>query len=68
MDRVTAEVAEEVGMLFQDDHVDASAGQQISQHHACGTTTNDATAGLPPGFGLRRFAHFSLLCWQQQTA
>jgi len=30
MDRVTAKVAKEVGMLFQDDHVDASAGQQIS--------------------------------------
>jgi hypothetical protein len=29
MDRVTTKVAEEVGMLFQDDYVDASAGQHI---------------------------------------
>jgi hypothetical protein len=33
MDRVAAEVAEEIGVLLQHDHVDAGARQQKARHH-----------------------------------
>src|SRR4051812_15556784 len=46
MDRVAAEVAQEVGMLFQHDDVDAGAPQQKAEHHAGRTTAHDAAGGL----------------------
>jgi hypothetical protein len=38
---VTAEVAEEVGVLLHHRDLDARAGQQQAQHHARGSTTGD---------------------------
>ena len=46
MDRVAAEVAQEIGVLFQHDDVDAGAGQQKPEHHPGRTAADDATAGL----------------------
>lgn len=33
VDRVAAELAEEVGVLLEDDHIDAGAGEQPAEHH-----------------------------------
>ena len=42
MNRVAAEIAEEVGVLLQHDHVDAGAREQKSQHHPGGAAAGDA--------------------------
>jgi hypothetical protein len=34
MNSVTAKIAIKIGVLFQDDHIDACTGQQITRHHA----------------------------------
>ena len=44
MDGVAAEIAEEVGVLLEHDHVDAGARQQEAQHHAGGSAADDAAA------------------------
>lgn len=44
MDRVAAEITQEICMLFEDQHGDSGAGQQQSQHHASGTASGDAAA------------------------
>ena len=46
MDGVAAEVAEEVGVLFEDGDGDAGAGEQVAEHHACRTSADDAAGGL----------------------
>src|SRR5436305_1236320 len=45
MDRVAAEIAQEIGVLFQYDDVDTGACQQIAADHAGGSTACDDTAG-----------------------
>ena len=45
VDGVAAEVAEEVGVFFEDDDVDAGAGKEEAEHHAGGTTADDAAGG-----------------------
>jgi hypothetical protein len=50
MDRVAAEVAQEVGVFLQNGDVYASAGKQKTEHQAGGSAAGDATAGLQ-GFG-----------------
>ena len=42
MNRVAAEIAEEIGVLLQHDHVDASTSQQEPQHHSGGAAAGDA--------------------------
>jgi hypothetical protein len=42
MDRVAAEVAQEVRVLLQDHDMDAHARQQEAEHHAGRPTANDA--------------------------
>ena len=42
MHGVAAEVAEEVGVLLEDDHLDAGAGEQEAQHDARRSATGDA--------------------------
>ena len=44
MDRVAAEIAQEIAMLFEDDDPDPGAGQQQPQHHAGRTAPGDAAA------------------------
>ena len=44
MDRVAAEIAQEVGVLLEHDHVDAGARQKEAQHHAGGSAADDAAA------------------------
>ncbi len=45
MDRVAAEVAEEVGVLLEDGHVDAGAREEEAEHHAGRPAADDAAAG-----------------------
>lgn len=46
MDRVAAEVAEEIPVVLQHDHVDAGPGHEQAEHHAGRAATDDATPGL----------------------
>ena len=46
MDGVAAEVAEEVGVFFEDDDVDAGAGEEEAEHHAGGAAADDAAGGV----------------------
>ena len=46
VDRVTAEITQEVGMLFEDGHVYALARQEVAKHHARRPAPGDATARL----------------------
>jgi hypothetical protein len=44
MDGVAAEVTQEISVLLEHHHLDAGAGEQITQHHAGGSTSGDAAA------------------------
>ena len=44
MDRVPAEVAQEVGVLLEHEDVDARPGEQHPEHHARRTAARDAAA------------------------
>ena len=44
MDRVSAEITQKVGMLFQHHHVNAHAGQEEAQHHAGRAASRDTAA------------------------
>ena len=44
MDRVSAEITQEVGMLFQHQHIDTGTCQQETKHHAGRPAPDDATA------------------------
>ena len=46
VDGVTAEVSEEVFVLFEDGDVVAVTGEEISEHHAGGASAYDAAGGL----------------------
>ena len=52
MNRVAAEIAEEIGVLFQHHDLDASAREQKSEHHSRGAPAGDATL-----CGDRRISH-----------
>ncbi len=55
MDRVAAEVAQEVGVLLEHDHASAGAGEQQAEHHAGRAAADDAAIGLDvAGIGRRR--------------
>ena len=45
VDRVAAEIAEEVGMLFEHLHRDAGAGEQQPGHHPRGAAADDQDVG-----------------------
>src|SRR5262249_26124286 len=51
---VTAEIAEEIGMLLQHYCLDARAPKQIAQHHTGRATANDAATGFNNAFGFFR--------------
>jgi len=55
--RVAAEIAQEIGMLFQHDHIHAGAREEEPQHHACRTAAYDA-AGGPPALRTRSLGQF----------
>src|SRR5215831_21174472 len=44
MDRVTAEVAQEVRMLFENHNIDSGTCKQKAKHHASGTSSRDTAA------------------------
>ena len=46
MHGVAAEIAEEIGVLFQHDRFDSGAPEQIAQHHAGRPAADDAAAGV----------------------
>ncbi len=50
MDRIAAEIAEEVGVLLEDEDADAGARQKEAQHHAGRAAARDGAADLH-GFG-----------------
>ena len=59
MDRVATEIAQEIRMFLQHDHVDPAAGEKRAEHHAGrAPADHDATgpAGLRHGFGSVRLA------------
>ena len=45
MNRIAAEIAEEIGMLFQDHDLDPGAGEEKTEHHTGGATPGDAASG-----------------------
>ena len=45
MNRVAAEIAEEIGVLLQHHDTNARARQQESEHHSGGTAAGDAALG-----------------------
>jgi hypothetical protein len=51
MNGVAAKIAKEIGILFENDDVDASAGEQESEHHSRGSAAGNAAAGC------ERFRH-----------
>jgi hypothetical protein len=51
MDGVAAEVAEEVGVFFEDGHLNAGAGEKEAEHDAGGAAADDASGG-GEGLGL----------------
>jgi len=46
VDGVAAEVAEEVGVFFEDEDVDAGAGEEETEHHAGWAAAYYAATGL----------------------
>jgi len=54
MDRVTAKIAQEILMFFNDDRIDARAGQKQAQHHPGGSAAHDAA---PAEADLRGLVH-----------
>jgi hypothetical protein len=50
MDGVAAEIAQEIGVLFQHRDAHAGARQQIAEHHAGGSAADDASCGGDGGF------------------
>ncbi len=44
MDRVAAEIAQEVRVLLEHDHIDARAREQEAEHHSGGAAADDAAA------------------------
>jgi hypothetical protein len=68
MHRVATKIPEEVGMFLQHQRFDTGAPQQISQHHAGGTTADNAASGVyrAPGRSLWRSARvhdLALVIW-----
>ena len=59
MDRVAAEVAQEVGVLLQHDHVDAGARQEQTEHDPGRATAGDAAARRERPHAARRRARLS---------
>jgi hypothetical protein len=49
MDGVAAEVAQEIGVFFQHDDIDAGARKQQAQHHAGRTAPNNTACRLNHG-------------------
>jgi len=41
MNGVAAEIAEEVGVFFEDEDIDAGAGEEEGEDHACGAAAGD---------------------------
>src|SRR5262245_13023572 len=46
MNSVAAKIAEEIAMLFEDDCVDACAGEEEPEHHTGGSSSGNAAAGV----------------------
>src|SRR5262249_45682019 len=55
VDGVAAKITEEVRMLFEDDHINAGAGEQQPKHHSGGATADYTTGGS----NLLRIDHFT---------
>src|SRR5687767_16035212 len=45
MDGVAAEIAEEIAMFFEHEHVESGAREEETEHHSGGAGADDATAG-----------------------
>ena len=61
VDGVATEVAEEVGVFFEDEGFDAGAGEEEGQDHACGAAAGDECGGWGCiGVGIGRHSRQSL--------
>src|ERR1700731_2916638 len=54
MDRVAAKIPEKIGVFFENDRIDASAGKEKPEHHPGGSAADDAAAA---GECLRSLVH-----------
>ena len=54
MDRVAAKIAEEVGVLFKHDRVDAGASEQKTEHHPGRAAARDDAARVQTRLRLAR--------------
>ncbi len=43
---VAAEIAKKIGVFFEQHDIDASAGQEVAEHHAGWAATDDAATGV----------------------
>jgi hypothetical protein len=62
MNGIAAEIAQEVGMLFEDQDGDPGAGEQQSQHHTGRAATHDAATDRNLGDTHRVFLLRVVLC------
>src|SRR5205823_1404283 len=46
MNRIATKIAKKVSVLFEDDHRDAGARQQIPEHHACRSAARDTATSF----------------------
>ena len=51
MDGISAEIAQEIGVFFEDNDRDAGASQKITQDHAGRATPGDTAARFEPFLG-----------------
>jgi len=56
MNCVAAEISKEITVFFEDQYVDAGAGQKIAQHHAGRATTDNAATSVQL-FQVRSLSH-----------
>jgi hypothetical protein len=56
VNHVAAEIAEKIGMLFQNENVDARPGEKHPKQHSRRPAPNDTATG-PDGFRARRAGH-----------
>src|SRR5882724_903511 len=46
MNGVATEIAEKIGVFFEDQNFDSGTGQEKTKNHACGAPADDTTAGF----------------------
>src|SRR5579864_6241346 len=60
MNGVAAEITQKIPMLFKHTNIHARPGQQKAQHHACWSSSGNATSSLDGFAHSRDFASFQI--------